>query len=239
MEVAMTEFDAIFQWNMSNDEIEVYKLAVCYVKEYKKLFSECVDGQAIRRNSLPLRSDPRKSNVFKHCWKLRRETRGLLESTEYKNYIIGNLTILKIQKGYVGPNAICGDKAWVRYKVWKRQYDAKMAEVSAIAPPPSVSTTSPKIIQQIDRTKKFLYERCEGEPTATKVKDFIASGIFRFWVMTGKVSQFYVVLSPFVAVATDVSKFAEQCSFSPALIREKCTQEVQNYFKHEFTHEFK
>lgn len=233
----LTEYDAIFQWNMTNEEVEAYKLAVCYEKEYRRLFGETADGQAIRRNSLPRRSDPRKSNLFRHCWRMRRETRGLLESSEYRNYIVGNLTILQIQKGLVQPNVICGDKAWVRYKVWKRKYDAKLAEAGAIAPPPSTSTTSPKLIQQIDKTKKWLFERCDGAATFDKIKDFIDKGVFRFWVMTGKVSQYYVVLSPFVTKATDVDQFAEACGFSAALMRERCTQEVKDYFSHEYRHE--
>src|SRR4051812_22521533 len=110
METPLNEYNAIFQWNMSNDEIEAFKLAVCYEKEYKKIFGSTADGQDIRRNSLPQKNDPRKSNLFRQCWRMRRETRGLIESHEYQTYIVGNLSILKIQNGYVGPNTICGDK---------------------------------------------------------------------------------------------------------------------------------
>src|SRR5687767_4365124 len=105
-------FDAIFQWKMTPDETEVYNLAVVYEREYKKIFGEDTDGQSVRRNSIPKKGDPRKSNLFRHCWKLRRETRGLLESHEYKNYIHANLVIIRINKGHVEPNCICGDKAW-------------------------------------------------------------------------------------------------------------------------------
>lgn len=234
----VNEYDAIFQWNMSADEVEAYKLAVCYQKEFKKLFGETADGATIRRNSLPQRSDPRKSSLFRHCWRLRRETRGLLDSTEYRNYIIGNLTILKIQNAYLAPNGLCGDKAWIRYKVWKRKFDQKMAEIACVAPPPSVSSTSPKIIQQIDRTKKFLFEKYEGAPTFDKLKATIDSGMFKLWAVTGKVSEFYIVLSPWVAKACDVAALAKQCSFSEALVREKCTDEVEGYFRHEYNHEF-
>lgn len=233
----MHEYDTIFQWKMTSTEAEVLNLAVCYEREYRKLFTEIADGQDIRRNSLPKKSDPRKSNLFRHCWKMRRETRGLLESHEYKLYILGNLTILKLQKAHVEPNGICGDKAWIRYKVWKRHYDQKVSDIAATAPPPSISTTNPKIIYQIDKTKKFLFERCEGQPTFEKIKSFVDNGIFKLWVATGKVSQFYVVLSSFMAKACNVDKFSEQCSFSFKLLCEKCTPEIKEYFCHEYKHE--
>lgn len=232
------KYNAIFEWNMKNDEIEAYKIAICYENEILKIFGKTMNGSDLRKNSLPKRNDPRKSNLFRYCWKLLRETRGLLEPHEYKNYIIGNLKILEIQKAYIGPNAICGDKAWIRYKVWKRMFDAKMAEVSAIAPPPSVSTTDPKIIQQIDRTKKFIFERCEGTPSFEKVKKFFDDGILKFWVMTSKISIYYLMMSPWISKTIDLEKFATECAFSSFLYKSKITTEVKNYFSYEFKHEY-
>jgi hypothetical protein len=239
----MNEYAAAFEWRMTNDEIEVYKIAVLYEKEYRRIFLAAEDAgdrrNLVKRNILPQKTDPRKCSLFRYCWKLRRETRGLLEPSEYKQYITANLTIIKISPRVhvIEPTIICGDKAWIRYKIWKRRFEAKMDEAACVAPAPSVNTTSPKIIQEIDRTKKFLYERCEGEPSFDKLKGFIDSGMFKFWVATGKVSQFYVVMSPWVAKAGDVDKLAQQCSFSGPLMREKCTQEVKDYFGHEYSHE--
>lgn len=243
METPVNEYAAIFEYNMTNDEIEAFKLAVLYEKEYRRIFLAAEDAadrrNFVKKNSLPRSKDPRKCGLFKQCWKMRRETRGLLQGDEYKLFITGNLTLAKVspKMTIIEPTVICGDNAWIRYKIWKRKYDQKMAEVACTAPPPSVSTTNPKIIHAIDKTKKFLFERCDGQPTFDKIKAFIDSGIFKFWVMTGKVSQFYVVLSPFVSKACNMEELATQCNFSPALMREKCTQEVKDYFNHEYTHE--
>lgn len=228
---------AIFQWNMTTDEIVVYRLAAMYEEQYRKICGATADGQSIRRNSLPMRSDPRKSNLFRHCWKMCRETRGLIEVHDHKLFIVGNLTLLMLKKAHIEPNSICGDKAWIRYRIYKRKYDAKMAEIACQAPPPSINTTDPKIIVQIDTTKKFLFERCEGEPSYEKIKGFVDNGIFRFWIITGKVSQYYVVLSEWINKIVNVDKYAEQCSFSAALIRERSTTEVKEYFRNEFIHE--
>lgn len=231
-------YDAIFEWNMTAPETEAYKLACLYEQEFLKLFggTEDIDGQGFRRNTIPKRGDPRKSDLFRQCWKLRRETRGLLTPDQYINYVKANLAILKINKAYVSPNAICGDKAWIRWKVWERWYNQKMSDKSCVAPQPSVSTTDPKIVREIDRTKKFLFERCEGEPTCDKIRGFAESGIFKLWVATGKISIYYVMLSPFIQPY--ITQLAETCSFDPLLFREKITSEVRDYFHHEFNHEF-
>lgn len=232
-------YDAIFEWNMSQPEIEAYKLAVLYEKEFLKQFSEIVEGEAVkdfRRNTLPKRGDPRKSDLFRHCWKLRRETRGLLTPEQYENYVKANLLILKINKSYVAPNSICGDKAWVRWKVWERWYNQKLHEKNSVVPQPSVSTTDPKIIREIDRTKKFLFEKCDGSPTSEKIKSFLENGFFKFWIASGKVSTYYAVLSPYLAPF--LKKLSEECSFDVSLFNEKVTSEVRDYFKYEFNHEF-
>ena len=236
MESDLNYNSAIFEWNLTQDEIEAYKIAVIYDREYRKSF--ICDGESIRRNTLPKRGDPRKSSLFKHCWKLRRETRGLLENDDYLLYIQANLHILKVHNAYVAPNSICGDKAWIRYRVWKRHYDKKKCELASVLAPPSVSTTNPKIILEIDRTKKFLFERCEGRPTYDKLNEFYLKGFFRLWVMSGKVSQYYVVLSPCFAKMSILKEFADKCGFSLEVIEEKITEEIRCYFKSEFEHEW-
>lgn len=217
---------------MTPEEAEVFSYASLYVKEFKKIFGSHCDGETIRRNSLPKRNDPRKSSLFKHCWKMRRETRGLLESHEYKNYIYANLLIIKINKGYIQPNCICGDKAWVRYKVWKRFFDQKNNETTATL---STSIMNPAILADIDRTKKFLFEKCSGEVNKEKIINFINKGSFRSWVASGKVCMYYIVLSPFLA---DIDKDTFVLNSSIKLIQEKITKEIKNYFENEFKHEF-
>lgn len=233
----LTEYDAIFEWKMTNDEAAVYKIAVCYEQQYKKICGASADGQSIRRNSIPKRGDPRKSNVFRNCWAMCRETRGLLEPHEHKLFIVSNLTLLNLRKSHIEPNVICGNNAWIRYRIYKRKFDAKMAEMACRTPPPSVSTTDPKIIMQIDRTKRFLFEICEGAPTLEKINSFIKNGIFRFWTASGKISHYYVVLSPWISKIVDVDQYADKCMFSAELMRQHVTQEVRNYFDYEFSHE--
>lgn len=231
-------YDAIFQWNMNQLEAEAFKIAIFYEEEFMKLFAGTkeVDGQGIRRNTIIKKGDPRKSDLFRQCWRLRRETRGLLTDSQYLAYIKANLMILKSHKSHISPNCICGDKAWIRWKVWERWYNRKESEKNCVAPPPSVSTTDPKIIREIDRTKKFLFEKCEGSPTLEKISTFIENGFFKLWLASGKVSIYYAIMSPYVQ--KHIEELSKICSFDVSLYKEKITLEVKDYFNHEFMHEF-
>lgn len=222
----------LLQWDMTPEEKEVCSYAILYVNEFRKLYNNNCDGETVRRNSLPKKNDPRKSSVFRHCWKMKRETRGLLESHEYKNYIYANLLIIKLNKGYIQPNCICGDKAWMRYKVWKRLYDRKLEEKNAILPQNKINNA---ILSDIDRTKKFIFEQCKGEVSKEKIVNFINQGKFVLWTAKGNVSPYYVVMSPFFE-NIDIKNMTGNSSLS--VIKEKITKEIKNYFESEFKHEF-
>ena len=228
-------YDAIFEWNMTSAEVAAYKLAVLYEQEYLSIFKGDMCGQDFRRNTLPKRGDPRKSNLFRYCWKLRRETRGLLELGEYRQYVRANLTILKLNKAHVEPNGICGDKAWIRWKVYERWYKNKIAEINATQPPPNISSINSKLIKEIDQTKKFLFEKCDGEVTKEKILKFADDGFLKFWIMSGKVSKVYVSLSPYLK---DYRKIlADSCEFDLVLINQRVTDDVKEYFQYEYSHE--
>lgn len=222
---------------MSPVEGEVFHIAMIYEQEYRKAYGDQIDGISFRRNSMPRRGDPRKSNLFRNCWKLRRETRGLLEQTEYRNYIRANLFIIKSYSGHVEPNCITGDKAWIRYKVWKRRYDAKIAEANCQIPV-KPTTTDPRVFAEIDKTKKFLYEKCEGTPTFEKLIKFIDMGYFKLWVATGKISPYYLELSPVVLKSQNKQQLFSICTFSESIMQEKITEEIKEYFKKEYGYEF-
>jgi hypothetical protein len=103
--------EKIKKWGMSSAEIKAYKLAVIWEDLTQKMFPD------VKLAKLPKRGDPRKGSLFKYCWKLQRELNGIIEEKEYRLYITGNLVILKNNNGRIDPNAICGEKAWKRWKI--------------------------------------------------------------------------------------------------------------------------
>jgi hypothetical protein len=235
--------ETIIEWNMTPEESETFHIALVYETEFKKMFfsdtKESLSyGLSLRRNCLPRRGDPRKSNLFRHCWKLRRETRGLLEKNEYKNYVKANLFIVKVNGGAVDPACITGDRAWIRYKVWKRRYDQKLSEINSQGGSVLKNTLNPKIFSEIDRTKKFLFEKCEGQPNFEKINKFIKDGIFKLWVATNKISYYYLTLSPFVEKSLQKDVLFSFCNASENLIRNSITPEILEYFKNEYRYEY-
>jgi hypothetical protein len=227
----MTRLDAIFEWNMTVQEAEAYKLCLIWEEQIKKLFP---NGRFAR---IPDKGDPRKCNLFKHCWKLHRLTRGLLKEDEYKLYVVANLHILKHHNARIEPNSLCGDKAWVRWRVWKRMYDKKALEVRGEEVPPSLSV-SPKIVIELDRTKLFLFEKSEGAPTKEKTKAFLERSM-KIWVSMGKVSYYYIVLSPWINELAKIEDLEQKYLFDASLYREKADEGVKAFFKKEFEYEFR
>lgn len=219
----------IAEYGMNSDESQAFKIGLLWEEITRHLFPH-FKGLA----KFPEEGDPRRSSLFKWSWKFMRETRGIIRPDEYRHYMRANLEFIKHHKGNISPNVLCGDKAWVRWKVWKRLYDAKMAERNGEIP----FEPDPTICNKLDTTKRFLFEKCEGEPTIEKMQKYFDDKVLNLWIMTGKVSHFYLVLSPFVASICPVAFLERDLAFDAKVYENKITDDVRTYFKREFPHEF-
>ena len=224
-------YDAVVEWNMTEQEAQAFKLACTWEEVTHRFFPR----QKLAH--LPKYGDPRKSTLFRYCWRLRRETRGLLREDEYKFYIIANLQIIQANNGRIEPNAICGDKAWVRWKIWKRLYEKKLAEKQGEKIPDQV-TFSPKIMMELDCSKRLLFEKSDGDPTPDKMQQFAEEGSLKIWCGTSRLSIYYFLLSPIACRYVDINDLAKEFSLDLPLYKEKISPEVESYFRKEFAHEF-
>lgn len=224
--VDATRLNAVFDWKMSKDEAHAYYLAVIWEQETRKMFP---NKQLAK---LPPKSDPRKCTLFRYCWKLIRETRGLLTPEEYQQYIHGNLRIIQHHNGRIEPNCLCGDKAWIRWKVFKRLLEKRLAQQRQEEIP--VVNINSKIANELDCTKKFLYEKMEGEPSLDKFSS-ISSKIM-VWVETGRISKYYLVMSPWIQKLNMLETLEQQCSFTRSIYI--IDENIRQFFKQEFSHEF-
>jgi hypothetical protein len=222
-------YDPVFHYDMTVQEAEAYKIALLWGQEASKLFP--------RENvvQLPRKGDPRKSLLFRHCWVMLRETKGLLKPEEFSLYIHAQLFCMKKFEGYVGPNCLSGNRAWLRWKIWKHAFDTKIAERESLPPPVKIHNI--KIaVKEILLTKKFLFEKCHGTPVKEKMAEFIGNGFLKMWILSGKVSPYYLILSPWIAPYLD--KLSKESMFDPALARQKINSEVEKFFREEFGYEF-
>lgn len=127
-----------------------------------------------------------------------------------------------------------GDKAWLRWKVYERWFKQKQAQTTQTAQVDGFIDA--KIIIHLDRTKKFIFERCDGEPTREKYETFLSTNIFLGWIAADKISKYHTCLSPFFA--NHLEDIAKKCRFDVNLLQSKMGKGTRDYFKEEFSYEF-
>lgn len=187
--------DPIFEYNMSDEEIFAYKLGLLWMAISNKLFPDYKYA-----SGFPKKGDPRKSSLFKYCYKLTRETKGLIDVKDYKLYIAAQLYILRaIEIGnahpLIGPSCLVGKKAWVRWKIWKRKYD-NIGKSKTLEDVGLNKTNFEEVKKELDKTKKFMDNKfgiLTEEVFQLKAKEIERN------ISLGTISGFYAALSPWVA----------------------------------------
>jgi hypothetical protein len=222
----------ITHWSMTDEEAKTYRIACIWNTQVPRIFPDLV-----AYSKLPKKGDPRKSYLFKFCWKLMRETRGLLQEDDYKHYVIANLQILKVHEAHVDVNSLCGDKAWYRWLVWKRHFAIKSQQMAGDRLLEEKQVDK-KFFKEIGLTKKFLFEKCDGSPTLEKLQLFFAGPKIKVWVGSQKISPYYLILSPWVAKIIDKSVIYDKFQLDPEIYVQKLDETARKHFRTEFAHEF-
>lgn len=187
--------DPIFEYNMNEEETLAYKLGLLWMAISYKLFPDYKHA-----SGFPKKGDPRKSSLFKYCFKLSRETKGIIDVKDYKLYIAAQLHMLKaIEIGnthpLIGPWCLVGEKAWVRWKVWKRKYD-NIGKSKTLEDVGLNKANFEEVKKELDKTKKFMDNKfgpLTEETFQTKAKEIGRN------ISLGTISGFYAALSPWVA----------------------------------------
>lgn len=112
-----------FKYQLDERQQKAYQICLMWQNLFSKMFpnEKCI--------KLKSNCDPRKCILFQYCYKLVNETYNILKNDEYLLYVKAQLTLLKLLKDYknsnvyIHPNCLVGDKAWVRWKIWKKKYD--------------------------------------------------------------------------------------------------------------------
>lgn len=180
-------YEVMSQYGMKPLEAKAYKLSCLYNDFMKEMFP----NYANYKNP---KGDPRKTSLFKYCFKLVRETS--LKDEELWMYIKAQFDIMKSieRNGFlplIQPNCLVGEKAWKRWLVWKRHYDAK---ISKIKEENTEIENKDFVKASISHTKRFLEKRLGKPLTEEKIFDALEENIFQLWIATHQVDGYFAVL---------------------------------------------
>ena len=218
--------EPILIYKMTNAEAKAFKLSLLWEalaeKEYPNYKHVC-----LRKTG-----DPRKSLLFKYCFKLAQETKGLLEDKEYKNYITAQLHVYKSlveQYARIDPIILVGKKAWKRWKFWKYRYERHKLLLET--PGMIIKACPMNIINELKLTQKFLFKKFEGPPEIEEFKK--AKDDMLVALVMSQISPYYALLSPLMACLE-----VEKWPIDLEVYRPSITSDIEKIFKIEFNYEF-
>jgi hypothetical protein len=225
----MKELEPIIKYKMTDMEAKAYKIALIWQDECRR---ELPKEQFVK---LKANADPRKSTLFKYCYKLAKEMKGILQDNEIHLYIRSQLQILKaIKEGEVHaliePHCLVGEKAWKRWKLWRYRYRKKLERVLD-SKEADISTKSSKVISEMKATYEFFEKRSLLEFKSMELN----TDKMKTWIGNGEVSPFYAVLSPWMSrIFGDL----DSLDFDKVYYRSSISPHAELFFKELFVHEY-
>ena len=224
----MSELEPIIKYKMNEMEAKAFKIAIIWQEECQR---EIPKEPFVK---LKKNSDPRKSTLFKYCYKLAREMKGILEDKDLRTYVRSQIQILKsIREGeihaLIEPHCLVGEKAWKRWKIWLRMHKKKLGK-ALTSEQIGVSTKESKVITELKRTRSFLESKgCLNFQSLSSSVQYLER-----WSNNGEVSYFYLLLSPWIKkIYGEYIPF----DFDRIYYRSAITPAVEGFFKTEFNHE--
>lgn len=223
--------DAIVNYEMDELQALAYKLCLIWLKKSHEVFPNYNHAKFTK-------GDPRKSLIFKYCYKCVRDNQGLLDEIDFPLYVTAQLETLKaIEDGDEHPlidaSCLCGPRAWRRWKMWGRKYENQTKFVDQA--PLKASTN--KVILALEKTKEFLVQTFNGEPTIQKMQEAVINKNLYRWITVGKVSPFYLVISPYIAQVLPGENLQNAINFDLGIYRDSITPEIRTYFEEKFPQE--
>jgi len=180
------------------------------------------------------KGDPRKSTLFKYCHTLIRKTWGKLPESDYHLYVKAQLVILKAvgekENVYVRvePNCLLGEKAWKRWKVFKKKYDAKLKFIDDI----KVETPEGVVKESLLRSHKFLKKHLP-EFTIEKFQELNKTQIVLKWIILGQISQYYALICPFIKHSISEEELAKKLNYDLSVYKSSINLNIIEWFDKE------
>lgn len=229
-------WDPIVEYNMNPQEAKAWKLCCHWCKLSKEILPD------YPHMTVPKKGDPRKGALFKYMWRLARDLEGWgLEEKEFPLYMRAQLEMLKnIQmddKGThanINPSTLTGERAWRRWKIYKRNYDKVNEKLTHT----TIETKSSlyNIAQELQKTKLFFHKQFE-ELSFPNIKSSIENGDLQRWVKQKFVSPYYCLLSPWVRSCV-TQKMSNFFSVDMDIYKDDISGDSLNEMIRIFPHEF-
>lgn len=230
--------ELIIKYKMTKDEGRAMRLSILFVRLAGQYFPY------YKQYRLP-KGDPRKSVLFRYCYKLVQECGDKVASNEWRYYIRAQFDVLKnIEissdggRALVEPNCLCGENAWRRWLVWKRKLSQKDMVISSDKP--VVLARPDEVIKALDETKSFLEKKLKILNRENIINALKERAIIR-WAALGEISPYYLLLSPLVKeyVREKKSDIVKLFLIETKLYESSITSEATEYFRKHFSYENK
>lgn len=216
--------DFFLKYEPENEpERKAFLILNCWLNLRNKIFPNY--------NHPKISKNPKTSVLFKVCYKLQSETKGYLKEEEYKLYVLAQLSVLKhIQSSggdpHIDINCLVGEKAWKRWKLWKKKYD----EITLCN---TISGNEIKIIGLLLKTKDFLNKNnfnYKNYDSFLNEKEKLLS-----WIKLGYITPYFLILSElFQKLLNENEEIKKSLNDKIEIYKETCTDVIRNKFKNIF-----
>lgn len=221
--------DAIIRYEMDDLQAKAFKLSLLWETLSQQQFPK------LQHTRLRTTGDPRKSHLFRICYKLVRDTLGLIPDPEYKLYILAQLHVLKHISDLVSvdPQILTGERAWRRWKLWKRKYDSYIENQKITLKDTKTEINLQNIRIELEQTKTFLAQKL-GSLTKEAISIAIKDHSFIKWVSMKRVSPYFVLLSPWVSEAIEGKQWDDVFLYDLSDYKMKINSDIEKLFKEIF-----
>ena len=128
----------------------------------------------------------------------------------------------------ITPHCLVGERAWKRWKLWKRVYEASLSK-NPTSEEIGIVIKESMIRGEFARTLSFI----DSKGLKDEDKYMSCRQDLERWASTGEISPFYMVLSPRIKFM-----FGDRPPVDHALYRPSITPALESFFREKFAHEF-
>lgn len=224
----MKDLEIILKYKMTDMEKKAYKIALLWEEECRKEIPK-ENYSKLKRNA-----DPRKSVLFKYCYKLAKEMKGILNDEDFVLYIRSQIQILKSIRensihAMIEPHCLVGDKAWRRWKLWKYKFSKIINKIST-SDDIQIKAKDSKVISELNSDFELL-KKLE----INSIQDMESNKIkIKRNLYSGELSFYYAVLSPWFKKV-----FSNQdVDFDRIYFQSCINPKIEKFFKEKFINEF-